>query len=191
MGFWTLQARSGKNRAANAPFDLRDAVKTTARLFAPNAQAKGLTLEIVVDPILPEWVSGDRHRFAQIVRNLVDNAIKFTEHGGVQVHAGGFQPPDGTFLCQLSVQDTGIGIPRRTPTGYLRRLQSSGCLHHPSARWDRFGVGDLPAIGRADEGPHRDYQSRGHGFRVPGRDSVSRHERTDGTHRRAHIQPER
>lgn len=110
LDFSKLEA--GKTVLRTRPFDLRDAVETTARLFAPNAQAKGLTLEIVVDPILPEWVSGDRHRFAQIVRNLVDNAIKFTEHGGVQVHAGGFQPPDGTFLCQLSVQDTGIGIPR-------------------------------------------------------------------------------
>ncbi len=110
LDFSKLEA--GKIALRARPFDLRDTVETTARLFAANARAKGLKLEIALDPDLPERVSGDRHRFAQIARNLVDNAIKFTERGEIRVRAGGRRRPDGAFLCRLSVRDTGIGIPR-------------------------------------------------------------------------------
>ena len=109
LDFSKLEA--GKTVLQAESFDLRDAIETTVRLFTPNAQAKGLSLEIIADPTLPTGVLGDRHRFAQIIRNLVDNAIKFTEHGRVTVHTRGVQQADGTFLCQLRVQDTGIGIP--------------------------------------------------------------------------------
>ncbi len=110
LDFSKLEA--GKIALRARPFDLRDTVETTARLFAANARAKGLKLEVALDPDLPERVSGDRHRFAQIARNLVDNAIKFTERGEIRVRAGGRRRPDGAFLCRLSVRDTGIGIPR-------------------------------------------------------------------------------
>ena len=59
-----------------------------------------------------ETVSGDSQRLAQVVHNLVDNAIKFTERGRVRVRVGGLFQHDGAFLCHLIVQDTGIGIPR-------------------------------------------------------------------------------
>jgi signal transduction histidine kinase len=110
LDFSKLEA--GKIALRARPFDLRDAVETTARLFAANARAKGLELEIAPDSDLPERVSGDRHRFAQIARNLVDNAIKFTERGQIRVRVGGRRRPDGAFLCRLSVRDTGVGIPR-------------------------------------------------------------------------------
>lgn len=110
LDFSKLEA--GKIALRARPFDLRDTVETAARLFAANARAKGLELEIAPDPDLPERVSGDRHRFAQIARNLVDNAIKFTERGRIRVRVGGRRRPDGAFLCRLSVRDTGIGIPR-------------------------------------------------------------------------------
>ena len=110
LDFSKLEA--GKIALRARPFDLRDTVETTARLFAANARAKGLKLEVALDPDLPERVSGDRHRFAQIARNLVDNAIKFTERGQIRVRVGGRRRPDGAFLCRLSVRDTGIGIPR-------------------------------------------------------------------------------
>ena len=110
LDFSKLEA--GKMPLRIRPFQLEEMIKTTVRLFDPNASAKGLMLEIDIDPDLPETVSGDRQRLAQVVHNLVDNAIKFTEQGRVRVRVGGCFQHDGAFLCHLIVQDTGIGIPR-------------------------------------------------------------------------------
>jgi len=110
LDFSKLEA--GKMPLRIRPFQLEEMIKTTVRLFDPNASAKGLILEIEIDPDLPETVSGDRQRLAQVVHNLVDNAIKFTERGRVRVRVGGCFQHDGAFLCHLIVQDTGIGIPR-------------------------------------------------------------------------------
>ena len=110
LDFSKLEA--GKMPLRIRPFQLEEMIKTTVRLFDPNASAKGLILEIEIDPDLPETVSGDRQRLAQVVHNLVDNAIKFTERGRVRVRVGGLFQHDGAFLCHLIVQDTGIGIPR-------------------------------------------------------------------------------
>ncbi len=110
LDFSKLEA--GKMPLRIRPFQLEEMIKTTVRLFDPNASAKGLILEIEIDPDLPETVSGDRQRLAQVVHNLVDNAIKFTERGRVLVRVSGGFPHDGAFLCHLIVQDTGIGIPR-------------------------------------------------------------------------------
>ena len=110
LDFSKLEA--GKMPLRIRPFQLEEMIKTTVRLFDPNANAKGLILEIEIDPDLPETVSGDRQRLAQVVHNLVDNAIKFTERGRVRVRVGGCFQHDGAFLCHLIVQDTGIGIPR-------------------------------------------------------------------------------
>jgi signal transduction histidine kinase/ActR/RegA family two-component response regulator len=110
LDFSKLEA--GKMPLRIRPFQLEEMIKTTVRLFDPNASAKGLILEIDIDPDLPEMVSGDRQRLAQVVHNLVDNAIKFTEQGRVLVRVNGLFQHDGAFLCHLIVQDTGIGIPR-------------------------------------------------------------------------------
>ena len=110
LDFSKLEA--GKMPLRIRPFQLEEMIKTTVRLFDPNASAKGLILEIEIDPDLPETVSGDSQRLAQVVHNLVDNAIKFTERGRVRVRVGGCFQHDGAFLCHLIVQDTGIGIPR-------------------------------------------------------------------------------
>jgi len=109
LDFSKLEA--GKMPLHVRPFPLEDMIRTTVQLFHPNARAKGLLLEIDLDPHLPVTVWGDRQRLAQVVHNLVDNAIKFTAHGQVLVQVGGLPRNDGAFLCQLTVRDTGIGIP--------------------------------------------------------------------------------
>ena len=106
LDFSKLEA--GKTQLQTHPFKFREMVENTVHLFTPNARAKDLKLEIGLDSNLPEWVLGDRQRLAQIVRNLVDNAIKFTQKGGVRVDAGVYQ--NHPMICRLVVQDTGIGI---------------------------------------------------------------------------------
>ncbi len=98
-------------------FNLRECMEGGVRTFELRAREKGLALSISIAPDVPIEVVGDDRRFLQILFNLVGNAIKFTERGGVSVSvevAGGGDAdqrlrPDCVPIV-LSVSDTGIGI---------------------------------------------------------------------------------
>jgi CheY-like chemotaxis protein len=76
-------------------------------MFAPLAQKKGLKLEIEVAPDAPQSIFTDRHRAEQILRNLLANAVKFTEHGSVALRVA----RSGAGRIAFEVRDSGIGIP--------------------------------------------------------------------------------
>jgi signal transduction histidine kinase len=75
----------------------------------PRIQKKGLELTYEVDPDLSQTLLGDEVRLNQVLTNLVDNAIKFTDHGGIHVAARN----GGTDTWTLQVRDTGRGISER------------------------------------------------------------------------------
>jgi CheY-like chemotaxis protein/CHASE3 domain sensor protein len=78
------------------------------RVFGHQAKDKGITLETTLDEQLPATIRTDKQRLEQILRNLIANALKFTEKGSVKV---GFQPgPDDQIA--ITVADSGIGIPK-------------------------------------------------------------------------------
>jgi PAS domain S-box-containing protein len=90
-----------------APFALAAFVEEAVELLGPRAQAKGLEICAYVDERLPARVTGDAARLRQVLFNLVGNAVKFTETGGVSIIVEpGAQPDEITF----SVRDSGIGI---------------------------------------------------------------------------------
>jgi two-component system, chemotaxis family, CheB/CheR fusion protein len=93
------------------------------------AQHKGLSLTSQIRPEIPPYLSGDFNRLQQILTNLVGNAIKFTQTGGVQIH---LYRSDGTHWA-LEVSDTGSGIPAEAQ-GYIfepfRQLDGSVTREH-------------------------------------------------------------
>jgi len=97
---------AGKLELEAAPVDVADVAEDVLSLFWEKARSKGLDLAAYVDPATPALVSGDATRLRQVVGNLVNNAIKFTEAGGVMVQVA----PAGEGRLRLSVHDTGIGI---------------------------------------------------------------------------------
>jgi len=97
---------SGRLELAVHPFNLADLVELQLELLRERAQSKGLWLRVFARTEAAGWVLGDAQRVAQIVTNLVGNAIKFTQYGGVTVELS----RDAAGLMRLSVQDTGIGI---------------------------------------------------------------------------------
>jgi signal transduction histidine kinase/DNA-binding response OmpR family regulator len=108
---------AGKMELEMAPFDLRACLEETMDIVALKAQEKGLDLALVIEDDVPAAVTGDSVRLRQVVLNLLNNAVKFTEHGEVvlSVDRGApddtiHQPPDSHRL-HLAVRDTGIGIP--------------------------------------------------------------------------------
>jgi signal transduction histidine kinase len=99
---------SGKVYLDTRPLHLRALVKEVVELLRAQAQKKDLYLDTEIAADVPEWMMGDLHRIKQILTNLVGNAIKFTQHGGVRV-AMHMQQNAQVLVCQ--VHDTGIGIP--------------------------------------------------------------------------------
>jgi signal transduction histidine kinase len=89
-------------------FDGAKVVTAATRAFQLQAQKKGLTLELVVDPSATGPVRGDATRLRQVVNNLVGNAVKFTDHGTVWVSLSRVRP--GGDRVVLEVRDTGPGI---------------------------------------------------------------------------------
>jgi len=104
------QLEAGKMQPRERPFNLKELLETTLQQFDSRARAKRLNLRIAIDPRLPEWVCADRQSLEKILRNLVDNAIKFTSRGQIQVRVWGLQENENTFECHFAVRDTGIGI---------------------------------------------------------------------------------
>lgn len=103
---------SGNLEIEEAEFDLIDLLDGTVELMGASAQTKSLDLSVYADPSMPKMVIGDDGRLRQVLLNLVHNAIKFTETGGVMVEASSVLPDDGaTVKLRFDVSDTGIGIP--------------------------------------------------------------------------------
>ncbi|WP_298832956.1 ATP-binding protein [uncultured Piscinibacter sp.] len=102
---------AGKLNLARTPLSLHATASSVVALFRANAEAKGLTLLLEIDPDTPNRVLGDAQRLKQVLLNLVGNAIKFTERGGVSLR---LRPGRGTMdrpRVRFEVVDTGIGVP--------------------------------------------------------------------------------
>lgn len=91
------------------PIDMRELMRSSVEALQPRAQAKNLQLSSESE-LSACWVEGDATRIQQILRNLVDNALKFTERGEVQVRLHAESLKHGVYHLRLSVTDTGIGM---------------------------------------------------------------------------------
>ena len=118
------------------PFEPRPLCEEVLALLDDRAQAQGLSLTLSVKPEVSQTLVGDGIRVRQVLFNLVGNALKFTDAGGVQVVLDQKPCPDGEPDCvmlELQVIDTGIGIPPAAlPTLFDRFTQadSSAARRH-------------------------------------------------------------
>ena len=104
---------AGRMDLESQPFDLRQCVESALDLVATKAAEKGLEMIYTVDDQVPAAVVGDATRLRQILVNLLNNAVKFTEQGEVVVQVVSEQVADTTqYELHFSVRDTGIGIPQ-------------------------------------------------------------------------------
>ena len=101
---------AGKLVLESIPLALRRVVTDIARVLAQRARVKSLALNTRFHPDLPDTVLGDPTRIRQVLLNLIDNAIKFTEKGSVTVDIGVESATDDVVVVRFAVVDTGIGI---------------------------------------------------------------------------------
>ena len=115
---------------------LRTLIEDVNELLATRAHAKGIDIAAAIASEVPEIIEADSDRLRQVLTNLVGNAIKFTEHGGVLVTAA--VEPDGEgHALRIAVQDSGIGVPPekrkaifddfvQADSSHVRRFEGSG-----------------------------------------------------------------
>lgn len=97
-------------RFDSAPLSPRQLLEQVVEMRRPAARARGLALSLSIDASVPSWLLGDAARLAQIVDNLLGNAIKFTEQGGIAVGLSSQPQAEGVHELHLSVEDSGVGI---------------------------------------------------------------------------------
>lgn len=101
---------SGKMELEEHPFELVTCIKEVLGLFAVEAGKKNLELDYFLEDSVPALVYGDMARLRQVLMNLIANAIKFTDQGGVYLIVSVNEEKDGRMTLEFAVKDTGIGI---------------------------------------------------------------------------------
>lgn len=106
------QIQQGKLVLSPQAVNLRDMLTSTHQTLSPRANDQGLAYPLALDDSLPAWASIDPHRLAQIIINLLGNALKFTSTGFVQMRVNFVADPDNPKHGQLriSIEDSGPGI---------------------------------------------------------------------------------
>jgi PAS domain S-box-containing protein len=161
---------SGKIEIEHAPFALRSCVQDICAFFAPKARSLALALDSKVDAGVPEIVNSDEARIRQILTNLIGNALKFTERGGVSLEVScargePIEPGSSRRVARLffAVKDSGIGIPAdkldhlflpfsQVDTSSTRRRGGTGLGLIISKRLCELMGGTISVESRAGEG---------------------------------------
>ncbi|WP_226427787.1 ATP-binding protein [Xanthomonas sp. NCPPB 2865] len=129
---------AGKLRINASDFAVHDTLQAIGLILEPQAKAKGLRYQATIAADVPPRVHGDAGHLQQILLNLVGNAVKFTDHGSVQLKVAATEASGRAgVLLRFEVLDTGIGVPvdmrprlfeafEQADTGLARRFEGSG-----------------------------------------------------------------
>lgn len=160
LDFSRLEA--GRMSVERAPFNLRQTIADTVRLWRPEAMRKGLRLRVKGASALPRWVMGDAMRLRQVLNNLLSNALKFTTRGEITVVLRS-DIEDSTVRLSIDVADTGPGIPEAALSRLFtpfEQLSDAVARHHGgsglglviSRELARLMGGDLSASSPSGQG---------------------------------------
>ena len=121
---------AGKLKLELTNFDLDHVVTDLSEMMAVPAEKKGLGLRFIVDQKIPPLLLGDPLRLEQILINLINNAIKFTNRGEITVRAELMEKEkDDRIIVKFSIRDTGIGIsPEHMPKLFKSFVQADGSI---------------------------------------------------------------
>jgi len=137
LDFTRLDA--GKLELAPDLLELPPLIEAVAGLMEAGARKKGLFLAVAIDPQVPRWLLADALRLRQILLNLLGNAVKFTESGGVSLHVTAQAMEDGVAHISFSVKDSGPGItPEALPRLFQEFTQADSSI---SRRFGGSGLG--------------------------------------------------
>jgi PAS domain S-box-containing protein len=129
----------GKLTLETIDFDFSGLLSSIGELTGPRAHAKGLDLAFYCAPDVPRRLRGDPGRLRQVLLNLVGNAMKFTEIGGVAVETMRFDGRDPRTWLRFTVIDSGIGIPAQARDRLFDKFMQADCS--TTRRYGGSGLG--------------------------------------------------
>lgn len=111
---------AGKLVIENMGFNIRELLASIIKVHSPLAMTKKLKLSCDCSPSIPQTLQGDPNRLKQILNNLINNALKFTQHGGVTLSVQALVLTDEAIEVMFSIADSGIGISEQEQTKLFR-----------------------------------------------------------------------
>lgn len=116
------EIESGGVLIDRSEFSLTELIESTLEIVEPLTTAKGLHLGRNIDPCLGKYVWGDEGRLRQILLNLLNNAVKFTEEGSISILVARLADANGFQTVRFEISDSGIGIPQDKRAGLFERF---------------------------------------------------------------------
>jgi CheY-like chemotaxis protein len=92
-------------------FNSRDIIQSSIAAFIPKSNEKGIYIKTNINNNVPECIKGDPVRLTQVVNNILGNAVKFTNLGGIDISVDCFDRTSKYVMLEIRIRDTGIGIP--------------------------------------------------------------------------------
>lgn len=133
---------SGRFIIQNKPFYLKDTIENSVSVIEGKVISKNLKLKLEIDGGLPKKIFGDAERLSQVLRNILNNAVKFTEEGSITLRVSGVKKDpyknrglgnkvrNFAFRWKITfeIEDTGIGIPNEDQNKIFQRFEQSSVL---------------------------------------------------------------
>lgn len=120
-------------------YDLSSLVNDMVNIGAEQARRKSLTFDVNIDKAIPRMLNGDEYHLRQVLLNILSNAVKFTERGGVTLSLGYEKVDNATVLLKCSIADTGIGIKEEDMEYIFKPFEHIGATRN--LRSDGSGLG--------------------------------------------------
>jgi signal transduction histidine kinase len=116
---------AGKMELESIPFEAKAVVEGTLAAFTSRAEAKGISLRASIAHGIPVKVVGDPNRLRQVLLNLLNNAVKFTNTGNITVSVTSGDDKKGHVVLRFTIEDTGIGISKESQRHIFRKYQQA------------------------------------------------------------------
>lgn len=116
---------AGMLKIETLPFNIRKVVQSVLELYTAQATKKKIELKASFTDNVPEILIGDKSRLMQILSNLISNAIKFTEHGTINLQIHTLPKVKNIIQTVITISDTGIGIEQEKLTHIFNRFQQA------------------------------------------------------------------
>ncbi|RUT77955.1 response regulator [Ancylomarina longa] len=116
---------AGQIEIENIDFNIRELLDTIYHLLNFKAKEKGLDLRILVDDEIPEIINGDSFRLNQILMNIANNAVKFTNLGYIELSVKCLEKTESNISLFFKIKDTGIGISQEAQKKLFKEFTQS------------------------------------------------------------------
>ncbi|MFV9550079.1 ATP-binding protein [Algibacter sp. PT7-4] len=131
--------KSGKLKVVDKDFSLNYFLENIKSHFQLRAESKGIIFKVIKENDIPENIIGDKLKLTQIVKNLLSNALKFTEKGSIIISVKSLGISNNKITLRFKVKDTGIGIsPTRQKTIFKSFMQAN---QDTSVKYGGTGLG--------------------------------------------------